>query len=171
MYNYLTQEAIDRLQAEIEHRKVVTRFKINQDLKEAKAHGDLSENFEYKAAKTDRARNESRIRFLERMIRTAHIIIDETARDEVGIGKIITVRFLDDDELDKYTIVTTIDADPLENRVSIESPVGRAIYKHKVNDEVEVKSPNGFYKLRIEEIYIPSQEEGDTFSEEKHLSE
>lgn len=167
MYNYLTQEAIDRLKSEIEHRKVVTRFKINQDLKEAKAHGDLSENFEYKAAKTDRARNESRIRFLERMIRTAHIITDDTTIDEVGLGKIVTIRFLDDDEFDKYTIVTTIDADPLQNRVSIESPVGSAIYKHKVGDEIEVKSPNGSYKLRIEEIAISTDDESfELFLEE-----
>lgn len=166
MYNYLTQEAIDRLKSEIEHRKVITRFQINQDLKEAKAHGDLSENYEYKAAKTDRARNEGRIRFLERMIRTAHIITDNTAPDEVGLGKIVTVRFLDADELDKYTIVTTIDADPLENKVSIESPVGKAIYKHKIGNEVEVKSPNGSYKLRIEEIFIPHHaEKEEEFSE------
>lgn len=152
MHNYLTQEAINKLQEEIEYRKVVVRRQINEDLKEARAHGDLSENFEYKAAKRDRARNESRIRYLERMIKTANIITDTASEDEVGLGKIVSIRFLIDDEIDKFTIVTTIEADPISNMLSIESPLGRAIYKHKVGDKVMVESPEGNYFVRIEEI-------------------
>lgn len=152
MHNYLTQEAINKLQEEIEYRKVVVRRQINEDLKEARAHGDLSENFEYKAAKRDRARNESRIRYLERMIKTANIITDTASEDEVGLGKIVSIRFLIDDEIDKFTIVTTIEADPISNMLSIESPLGRAIYKHKVGDEAMVESPEGNYFVRIEEI-------------------
>lgn len=152
MHNYLTQEAINKLQEEIEYRKVVVRRQINEDLKEARAHGDLSENFEYKAAKRDRARNESRIRYLERMIKTANLITDTASEDEVGLEKIVSIRFLIDDEIDKFTIVTTIEADPINNMLSIESPLGRAIYKHKVGDEVMIESPEGNYFVRIEEI-------------------
>ncbi|MEW8956133.1 transcription elongation factor GreA [Clostridium sp.] len=151
MYNYLTKESIKKLEDEIEYRKVVTRKAINGDLKEARAHGDLSENFEYKAAKRDRARNESRIRFLERMIKTSILIDDTTSEDQVGIGKTVYIKF-EDDEIEKFLIVTTIDADPLENRISIESPLGKAIYKHRLNEKVQVHSPNGSYYVTINKI-------------------
>lgn len=154
MNNYLTEEAINKLKEEIEHRKVVTRREINEDLKEARAHGDLSENFEYKAAKRDRARNESRIRYLERMIKTAHIIEDDTSRDEVGLGKIVSIKFLADDEIEEFTIVTTIEADPMNNMISIESPLGKAIYRHKVGDKILIKSPEGEYSIVIEKIVV-----------------
>lgn len=152
LYNYLTIESINKLKAEIEYRKVVVRRNINEDLKEARSHGDLSENFEYKAAKRDRARNESRIRYLERMIKTAKIVEDTTTVDQVGIGKIVSIRFLSDDEIDDFTIVTTIEADPMNNMISIESPLGSVIYKRKVGDEVKINSPEGEYSVRIEEI-------------------
>lgn len=152
MHNLLTEEAINKLKEEIEHRKVVLRRRINEDLKEARAHGDLSENFEYKAAKRDRAQNEGRIRYLERMVKTAEIIVDTTSNDEVGLHKVVSVRFLADDEVDEFNIVTTIEADPMNNMISIESPLGRAIYKHKVGDEVMVESPEGIYSIRIENI-------------------
>lgn len=154
MNNYLTEEAINKLKEEIEYRKVVLRYKILEDVKEARAHGDLSENFEYKAAKRERGKNESRIRYLERMIKTAKIIKDTTADDEVGIGKIVTIRFLGDDDTEEYTIVTTVEADPLNNVISIESPMGRAIYRHKVGDEVRVESPDGSYSVRIEKVTV-----------------
>ena len=131
MYNYLTEEAIEILQKEIQHRKSVIRKKINEDLKEARAHGDLSENFEYKAAKRDRAQNESRIRYLERMIRTSKLIKDDTTSEEVGIGKRVLVKFLSDGEIEEFKIVTTIETDPLNNLISIESPLGKGIYKRK----------------------------------------
>ena len=151
MYNYLTKESIKKLEDEIEYRKVVTRKAINEDLKEARAHGDLSENFEYKAAKRDRARNESRIRFLERMIKTSILIDDKTSEDQVGIGKTVYIKF-EDDEIEKFLIVTTIDADPLENRISIESPLGKSIYKCRLNEKVQVHSPNGSYYVTINKI-------------------
>lgn len=149
MHNYLTVEAINKLKEEIQYRKSVVRKKINEDLKEARAHGDLSENYEYKAAKTDRARNESRIRYLERMIKTAKVIKDTTASDEVGIGKVVSVKFLEDDEIDDFYIVTTIEADPMNNRISIESPLGASIFRHKSGDEINVQSPQGQYSVKI----------------------
>lgn len=154
MHNYLTEEAVLILKEEIEHRKTVVRRKINEDLKEARAHGDLSENFEYKAAKKDRAENEGRIRYLERMINTSTIIKDTTSKDEVGIGKTVTLNFLEDNEVDDFKIVTTIQADPLNNMISIECPLGKAIYKQKIGNKVKVESPEGEYSVKIENIIL-----------------
>jgi transcription elongation factor GreA len=152
MHNYLTEEAINKMKKEIEYRKVVLRYKILEDVKEARAHGDLSENFEYKSAKKERGKNESRIRYLENMIKTANIIKDTTTDNEVGIGKTVSIRFLDDDEVEEFEIATTIEVDPLKNIISIESPLGHAIYKHKVGDEIKVESPNGEYTIKIEDV-------------------
>lgn len=154
MHNYLTEEAVLILKEEIEHRKTVVRRKINEDLKEARAHGDLSENFEYKAAKKDRAENEGRIRYLEKMINTSTIIKDTTSKDEVGIGKTVTLNFLEDNEVDDFRIVTTIQADPLNNMISIECPLGKAIYKQKIGNKVKVESPEGEYSVKIENIIL-----------------
>jgi transcription elongation factor GreA len=152
VYNYLTKEAIDKLKVEIEHRKVVVRHNINESLKEARAQGDLSENFEYKAAKRDRAHNESRIRYLEKMIRTSKLIKDTTSKNQVGIGKTVCLKFSGEEKAEKFEIVTTIEADPMNNRISIESPLGSAIYKHETGDSVPVKSPQGQYYVKIESI-------------------
>lgn len=152
MNNYLTEEAIKKLKEEIEYRKVVLRHKILDDVKEARAQGDLSENFEYKAAKRERGKNESRIRYLEKMIRTANVIKDDTSKDEVGIGKKVCVRFIEDDEVEEYTIATTVEVDPFKNIISIESPMGKAIYKHKAGDEIKINSVDGEYTVRIEKI-------------------
>lgn len=152
LYNYLTEEAIKKLQEEIEYRKVVLRPKILEDVKEARAHGDLSENFEYKSAKREKGINDSRIRYLEKMIRTANVITDTTAADEAGIGKVISVKFLADNDIDNFTLVTTIESDPMNGLISIESPLGRALYKHKAGDEIEIESPEGNYKVRVEKI-------------------
>jgi len=154
LHNYLTEEAVLILKEEIEHRKTVVRRKINEDLKEARAHGDLSENFEYKAAKKDRAENEGRIRYLEKMINTSTIIKDTTSKDEVGIGKTVTLNFLENNEVDDFKIVTTIQADPLNNMISIECPLGKAIYKQKIGNKVKVESPEGEYSVKIENIIL-----------------
>ena len=93
MYDKLTQKDIDKMEEEIEHRKLVLRKELIEDVKDARAQGDLSENFEYYAAKKAKNRNESRIRYLERMIRTAQIISDESADDEVGLNKTVELYF------------------------------------------------------------------------------
>lgn len=152
MNNFLTKEAINILKKEIEYRKVDLRHKILEDVKEARAHGDLSENFEYKAAKRERSQNEGRIRYLERMIKTAKIIEDTTSNDEVGLGKTISIKFLVDGDIEEFTLVTTIESDPLKNLISIESPLGQSIYKHRVGDEIMVDSPDGAYLIKIEKI-------------------
>lgn len=154
MYNYLTEEALQILKDELEHRKNVVRFQINQELKEARAHGDLSENFEYKAAKKERADNNRRMGYLERMINTAKIINDDTSENQVGIGKIVTLRFLDDEEEEEFTIVTTVESDPLNNKISIECPLGESLYKKNLGEQVHVVSPDGYYNVIIEKIQL-----------------
>jgi transcription elongation factor GreA len=154
MYNYLTEKALQILKDELEHRKNVVRFQINEELKEARAHGDLSENFEYKAAKKNRADNNRRMGYLERMIKTAKIINDDTSENQVGIGKIVTLRFLDDDEEEEFTMVTTVEADPLNNRISIECPLGKSLYKRNLGEKVTVTSPDGSYSVIIEKLQL-----------------
>lgn len=152
MNNFLTEEDVKKLKEEIEYRKVVTRKQINEDLKEARAHGDLSENYEYKAAKRERSRNEGRIRYLERMIKTGKIIKDTTSKDEVGLGKLVKIKFIDDEFAVEYKIVTTVETDAINNKISIESPLGKAIYRKKVGDRAIINSPDGDYTILIEEI-------------------
>lgn len=154
MYNYLTEKSLQILKDELEHRKNVVRFQINEELKEARAHGDLSENFEYKAAKKNRADNNRRMGYLEKMIKTAKIISDDTSENQVGIGKIVTLRFLDDDEEEDFTMVTTVEADPLNNKISIECPLGKALYKRILGEKVEVTSPDGSYSVVIEKLQM-----------------
>lgn len=152
MNNYLTEEDIEKMKKEIEYRKVVVRKKRNEEVKEARAHGDLSENYEYKAAKRERGRNEGRIKYLEKMIKTANIIEDTTEDNEVGLGKKVEVYFVDDDMSVTYEIVTTMATDALNNKISIESPLGKAIFYKKIGDIVEVESPDGPYSVRIDSI-------------------
>ena len=136
VYNQLTQKDIDAMKAEIEHRKVVVRKELLEDVKEARAHGDLSENFEYHAAKKEKNRNESRIRYLERMIKTAEVISDESKDDEIGLNKIVELYFEDEDDVETYKIVTTVRGNSLQGLVSTESPIGKALLGHKVGDKV-----------------------------------
>ena len=140
MFNQLTQRDIDAMQKEIEERKLVIRPKLLEDVKEARAHGDLSENFEYYAAKKEKNKNESRIRFLERMIKTAEIIPDDAAEDEIGMNSIVTVQFEEDGSEETYTIVTTMRGNSLENLISVESPIGKALMGHRAGDRVEWRS-------------------------------
>ncbi|HIX24940.1 MAG TPA: transcription elongation factor GreA [Candidatus Lachnoclostridium avicola] len=139
MYDELTENDIKKIQEEIDYRKLVVRKEAIEAVKEARAHGDLSENFEYHAAKRDKNQNESRIRYLERMIRTAKVISDKSKADEVGINNRVELYFEDDDETETYKIVTTVRGNSLDNKISNESPLGRAVLGHKAGDRVYVK--------------------------------
>ena len=139
MYDELTENDIKKIQEEIDYRKLVVRKEAIEAVKEARAHGDLSENFEYHAAKRDKNQNESRIRYLERMIRTAKVISDKSKADEVGINNRVELYFEDDDETETYKIVTTVRGNSLDNKISNESPIGRAVLGHKAGDRVYVK--------------------------------
>ena len=153
MYDELTAKDIEKMEAEIEHRKLVVRKQALEDVKEARAHGDLSENFEYKAAKKFKNENESRIRYLEKMIRTAKIISEDSAEDEVGMNNTVELYFEEDDEVETYRIVTTVRSNSLKNLVSKESPLGSAIYGHKVGERCEVHvNDNYSYYVVIKSI-------------------
>ena len=138
MHDELTQKDIEKMEAEIEHRKLVVRKQALEDVKVARAQGDLSENFEYKAAKQFKNENESRIRYLEKMIKTAVVISEDSAEDEVGMNNTVVLYFEEDDEEETYKVVTTIRSNSLKNLISQESPLGAAIMGHKVGDRVQV---------------------------------
>lgn len=153
MHDKLTQDDIRKMKEEIEYRKLVVRKEALEAVKEARAQGDLSENFEYKAAKKDKNSNESRIRYLERMIKTADIIEDQADDDEVGLNKTVELYFEEDDETEEYTLVTTVLGNSLDGRVSIESPIGKAILGHKVGDTCHVEIGKGVgYDVVIKSI-------------------
>ena len=139
MKHKLTQQDVDKMKAEIEHRKVEVRPELLEHVKEARAHGDLSENFEYHAAKKEKNRNESRIRYLERMLKTAKIVTDTTKKDEAGLNDLVEIYFPEDDETETYKLVTSIRGNSLDNRISIESPLGKAILGHKAGETVLVQ--------------------------------
>jgi len=138
MNNELTKEDIEKMEAEIEYRKITVRQELLEHVKVARAHGDLSENFEYKAAKKEKNANEARIRFLERMIKTAVIVTDESAEDEVGMNKKVTVEFQNNKMVATYSIVSTMRENSLKGLISVESPVGKALMGHKAGDIVNV---------------------------------
>lgn len=156
MYDRLTKKDIEKMKEELEHRKLVVRKEAIKDVQEARAHGDLSENFEYKAAKQYKNQNESRIRYLERMIKTAIIIDEEDITDDdnkVGLNSIVTIYTLDEDLEETYKIVTTIRVNVLKRRISIESPLGKALLGHKVGDTVNIKiNDNTSYEVIIRKI-------------------
>ncbi len=153
MHNELTKKDIEKMEEEIEYRKLVVRKNALEDVKEARSHGDLSENFEYYAAKKFKNQNESRIRYLERMIKTAVIISDESAEDEVGINKTVTVFFEEDNITETYKIVTTVRGNSLEGLISTESPLGKALIGHKAGDRVYVEvNPNTGYYVVVKSI-------------------
>lgn len=153
MNNKLTQADIRKMEEEIEYRKLQVRPQALEAVKEARAHGDLSENFEYYAAKKEKNKNESRIRFLERMIRTAEIVPDDSAEDEVGMNNTVEVLVEEDNSIETYKIVTAMRCNSLEGLVSVESPVGRALMGHKAGERVYVKVNESYgYYLVIRSI-------------------
>lgn len=162
MYDELTAEDIKKMEEEIEHRKLVVRKQALEAVKEARAHGDLSENFEYYAAKKEKNQNESRIRYLEKMIKTAKVISTDSAEDEVGINNTVTVYFEEDDEEEIYRIVTTVRSNSQKNLISNESPLGKALLGHKVGDKVEVQvNENYSYVVEIRKIENTADEGND----------
>lgn len=159
----LTQSDVDKIKEEIEHRKLVVRKEAIEAVKEARAQGDLSENFEYYAAKKDKNKNEGRIRYLERILKTATIISDQSEDDEVGLNNTVKIYFEEDDEEETFKIVSTMRGDSVKGRISNESPIGAAIMGHKVGDRVEIKVNDSYsYYVVIKEIVNTGEEEIDT---------
>lgn len=163
----LTESDVKKIEKEIEERKLVERPKLIEAVKEARAQGDLSENFEYYAAKKAKNENESRIRYLDNMLKTAIIISDDSNKGEVGLNNFVDIEFTDDHSKERYKIVTSIRGNSLKNYISIESPIGKALLGHKkgdvctvhVNDQVsyDVKI------LNIDENEDDSQDEIKSF--------
>lgn len=153
MRNQLTKNDVEKIKEEIEYRKLVVRKEALEAVKEARAHGDLSENFEYHAAKKDKNRNESRIRYLERMLKTSEIVSDESKDDEVGLFNTVELYFEEDDETEKFKVVTSVRGNSLKGLISTESPLGKAIMGKKAGDRVEIKVSDSYsYYVVIKSI-------------------
>ncbi len=159
MNDKLTKKDIEKMEKEIEHRKLVVRKEALESVKEARAHGDLSENFEYKAAKKYKNENESRIRYLEKMIKTAQIVEDDSQENEVGLNDKVTVYFEEDDCEEDYKIVTTVRSDALHHMISMESPMGKALMKRQAGERVYVAVNDKFgYYIQIRKIQKSNDE-------------
>lgn len=139
MHNELTQGDLELMQKELDDRRIRLRPLLLEEVKTARAFGDLSENFEYKAAKREKNKNESRIRYLENMIKTARVVTGITNPDVVGLYDFVTVYLEEDEEEVVYQMVTTVRQDPLQNRISNRSPFGVAVLGKKVGDRVWVQ--------------------------------
>lgn len=162
MKEQLTQSDVKKIKEEIEYRKLVVRKKELEAVKEARAQGDLSENFEYKAAKQDKNRNESRIRYLERMLKNARIISDASREDEAGINNTVELYFEDEGETDTIRLVTSVRGNSLEGLISIESPLGKAVLGRREGDRVKVELSEGLgYYVVIKKIIKTSDDSED----------
>ena len=156
MHDDLTAQDIAMMQKELDHRKLELMPELIEEVKRTRAFGDLSENFEYKAAKQAQNRNRSRIRYLERMIKSAHVIEDKAGADEVGLFDKVELLFEDDEDTETVQVVTTVRCDPLSGRISCKALLGR-----KAGDEVSVTTEEGgSYTVRIKSI-TKEEDNGD----------
>ena len=147
MHNELTAQDIQLMREELDYRRIQLRPQLLEEVKTARSFGDLSENFEYKAAKREKNRNESRIRYLENMIKTAVVISGEMGSDAVSLYDFVTVWVEEDEEEQEYQIVTTVRQDALKNRISKESPFGKEVLGKRVGDRlyIQVNDNYGYY--------------------------
>lgn len=158
MYDKLTKKDIALMEAELEDRRLNQRPKIIEEVKRTREFGDLSENYEYKAAKQAQRRNDSRMRYLENMIKTAQIIDDEESNDPAAIGKVklydrVTLYLPEDDETMEIQIVSTVRIDPNAGFISMESPLGKAVLGACVGDVVNVRVNDGYsYEVEIQAV-------------------
>ena len=145
---YLTEEGLEEIKKELDELKLVKRPEIINALKDARAQGDLSENAEYDAARSEQAIVEARIKDLEVMLERA-VVITKVDTDVVSIGTKVTLEYVDDEDTEEYSIVGSQEADPFTNKISNESPIAKAIMGLKVGSVVSVDSPNGKYDVKI----------------------
>ena len=139
MHDDLTKQDIAKIQAELDHRRLELMPELLEEVKRTRAFGDLSENFEYKAAKREKNRNDSRIRYLQRMVDTAKVITDHSTGDTVGLFDSVVIYIPDDDEEQTIRLVTTLRQNALEGLISKESPVGKAVMGHRAGETVHVQ--------------------------------
>ncbi|HIR87197.1 MAG TPA: GreA/GreB family elongation factor [Candidatus Limivicinus faecipullorum] len=153
MHDELTKEDIKKMRQELDYRRLELMPGLIEEVKRTRAFGDLSENFEYKAAKQAQNKNRSRIRYLEGMIKSAKIIDDDSAEDEVGLFDKVEIYMPEDDETEVIQVVTTVRCDPRKGLISKESPFGRQVLGKKVGDEFTVQVNDSYsYKARIRSI-------------------
>jgi transcription elongation factor GreA len=149
----LTPTGVKKLEDELKMRTGEKRREITAAIKEAKGHGDLSENAEYDAAKDDEATNNDRILKIQDLLRSSTIVEDYSSDDQLGLGGHADIKFLDTDDIEKVCLVSTVETNPELMNISIESPLGMAIYKKAVGEKCTVVSPQGNYEVIIEKIY------------------
>lgn len=149
----LTAEGYMELEQELNELKTVRRPEVIKALKEARALGDLSENSDYDAARDDQAKLEGRIKELEYKLEHCTIADNKSSKTSgiINVGSTITIRY-EDDDTEEYKVVGSLEADPFENKISNESPIGRAVCGHKQGETVEVESPRGSFKVFIEKV-------------------
>jgi transcription elongation factor GreA len=147
----LTSEGFLELEEELNELKTNKRPKIIEAIKEARGQGDLSENADYDAARNAQAEVEGRIKEIEYMLDNAKII-EKAKGHVVGLGSTITINYVDDDENEEYSIVGSMEADPFENKISNESPLGKAVIGKKEGDTISVESPTGSYQIKIVKV-------------------
>ena len=149
VHNELTEMDIRKMKEELDHRRITLRPQLLEEVKVARSFGDLSENFEYKAAKREKNKNESRIRYLENMIKTARVIEDHSSADTVGLYDKVTVWLEDDEEEEVWQVVTTVRQDVLHGLISKESPMGAALLGKRVGERfrVQVNKDFGYYAV------------------------
>lgn len=152
MYDELTEVDIRKMQEEIRYRTTVLRPKIMEDVKTARAFGDLSENFEYKAAKQEQRKCDSRLRYLKRMVATAKVISAQSASDEVGLFDTVELYYPEEGDRESIRLVTTLRQDVLKGLISKESPLGKAVMGKRVGDKAWVEAENGRYCVQIAAI-------------------
>ena len=146
----LTYDGLKNMEAELENPKTVRRKDVAEKIKEARGQGDLSENAEYDAAKEEQAEIEARIVQLEKMLRNAEVIDEEEgAKDTISLGTTVTVLDVEFDEEMEYTIVGSAEADPMNGRISNESPVGMALLGHKKDDIIMIETPDGEVEFKV----------------------
>lgn len=145
---YLTEEGMAELKQELDVLKLEKRPAVIEALKEARALGDLSENAEYDAARNEQAIVEGRITEIEKMLEHA-VLLEKVSTDKVSLGTEVTIKYVEDGDTEKYSIVGSTEADPFSNKISNESPIANAIMNSKVGDVVTVDSPAGSYQVEI----------------------
>lgn len=160
MAHELTRKDLQLMQEELDHRRITVRPQLLESVKEARAFGDLSENFEYKAAKQEKNSNERRIRYLERMIKTSIVVSETSDNGGISLYDKVTVYLEEDDETEVWQLVTTVRQDVLNGLISKESPVGRVLMGKKAGDRlyIQVNDSYGYY-IQVKAVE-PGQDDG-----------
>lgn len=152
--NVVSVEGMRKMEEKLQYLTTTRRAEVAEQISVARGFGDLSENAEYDEAKNEQSRLEAEIAALENDIRTAVVLEGDVSTESVNVGTTVKIHFVDDNEDDEYTIVGAREADPMNNRISNESPIGAALLGHKVGDSVTVEAPEGAYQVRVIEIRL-----------------